>query len=143
MTGLNNGQLSLEYILLLCGFLAGFLLLLPSASQAFNASIFALDVSNAKNFLDDFTGSVEKLSVMGNGSRLSVEARPFNKWVLEVSETSATITVFGKDTEPKKIFSKLPVSLVSFSETMTERKSFSFAKGNGKILIVHNYSESG
>ncbi len=136
-----RAQVSLEYILLLCGFLGAFLLLLPSASNSFNSALFALDCANAKYFLSDFEEETAKLSILGTGSTGSVEARPFGEWVLEVNKGNASLTVFGKNNLKKDFSLSLRCTIAPFSEVFHERKILNLSKGRDRILIVHNYSE--
>ena len=134
-----RGQLSLEYLLLLCAFFSAFLLVLPAASEAFNASLFAMDVSNAKAFLHDFRECIEKLSVLGDGSIVSIEARPLNEWKLAVSGAKAELDVLGEDGNRKLLSLAFSAHIAQFSETISSPKTLLLAKKHGQILIVSDY----
>jgi len=132
-----NGQLSLEYLLLLLAVLAIFAALLPLLDQTFKASLFGLDSVNAKHFQNDLQHSVNEMDFQANGSKTLLEARPFGKWIVSSSGKTLLIKVQGPETEKTfEVF--FPNELALESKALSSNAFFSLSKDSGKITFEYN-----
>jgi len=134
-----NGQLSLEYLLLLLAVLAVFAALLPLLDQTFKASLFGLDSVNAKYFQNKLQHSVNEMDFQANGSKTILEAEPLGQWIVSSSGKILSIKVQGPETEKSfEVF--FPNKLVIESKALSDNTSFFLSKVSGKIILEYNNS---
>ena len=134
-----NGQLSLEYLLLLLAVLAVFAALLPLLDQTFKASLFGLDSVNAKYFQNKLQHSVNEMDFQADGSKTILEAEPLGQWIVSSSGKILSIKVQGPETEKSfEVF--FPNKLAIESKTLSDNTSFFLSKVSGKIILEYNNS---
>ncbi len=131
-----NGQLSLEYLLLLLAVLSIFAVLLPLLDQTFQASLFGLDSVNAKSFSDSLQHSVNEMDFQADGSKTILETRPLGQWVVLSSGKTFSIKVQGPETEKTfEVF--FPNELDLKQQTLSSNAFFSLSKDSGKIVFEY------
>ena len=134
-----NGQLSLEYLLLLLAVLAVFAALLPLLDQTFKASLFGLDSVNAKYFQNKLQHSVNEMDFQADGSKTILEAEPLGQWIVSSSGKIFSIKVQGPETEKSfEVF--FPNKLAIESKVLSDNTSFFLSKVSGKIILEDNNS---
>ena len=135
----SNGQLSLEYLLLLLAVLAAFAVLLPLLDQTFKAGLFGLDCANAKRFQSGLQHSVNEMDFQANGSKTILEARPLGEWLVSSSGKVLSIKVQGPEVvKTFKVF--FPNELGFESKTLSGNSFFYLLKDSGKILLEYGNS---
>jgi len=134
-----NGQLSLEYLLLLLAVLAVFAALLPLLDQTFKVSLFGLDSVNAKYFQHSLQHSVNEMNFQADGSKTILEAKPLGQWIVSSSGKILSIKVQGPETE--KLFEVFfPNNLTIENKVISDNSFFYLSKDSGKIIFEYNNS---
>ena len=132
-----NGQLSLEYLLLLLAVLAVFAALLPLLDQTFKVSLFGLDSVNAKYFQNKLQHFVNEMDFQADGSKTILEANPLGQWTVSSSGKTLSIKVHGPETEKTfEVF--FPNELNLKKQTLSSNAFFSLSKDSGKIILEYN-----
>jgi len=133
-----NGQLSLEYLLLLLAVLSIFAVMLPLLNSVYDLSLFGLDCVNAKRFSFSLQEAIEEASFQADGSLVSIEANPLTNWLLSSSGNSLAILVQGPG-ESKKSFEVIfPNQLHLDNASITSKTSFVLRKNAGQILLEYS-----
>lgn len=134
----EKGQLSLEFLLLMAGFLSILLLFMPLMNQAYNLGIFGIESVNAKNFAESFSQKTGELNFFADNSVMELEANPFAEWIVSVDKNTVSVKIENTELNVEKIFSEdLAVSIDSFSEKISKKTVFVLKKADGKISITH------
>ncbi len=131
----TKAQASLEYLLTLLAFFAFMLLIFPAIIAFYHTSVFALDVLNAKNFLNDFSQKISQAELLGNGTTLEIKTHALTKWKLSSSQESVDLKVFSKELGSERTLSEKIFSEISLNEQITGFKSFIITKQDNKIFI--------
>jgi len=132
-----NGQLSLEYLLLLAAVLGIFSLLLPLLNNVFAASLFGLDSVNAKRFSQQLQQAVEETSFQADGAATLIEAEPLGKWRLFSEKETLFILVSGPSQREKGFEVVFPNPVV-LETTISHKTVFVLRKHDARILLEHN-----
>jgi len=130
-----EGQLSLEYLLLLAVVFSAFAFLLPVLNNVFATNLFGLDSVNAKQFSQNLQQAVEEMSFQADGSTKSFEANPFSHWVISSAEEKLFVSVQGPGRE--KVFEVSFPNKISVQASLKTKASFLLKKESGKILLEY------
>ena len=87
-----NGQASLEFLLLSAVGLALLGLFAPLILQAYSSVVSVAEERNAESFLLSARHATRLLEQSGENSILSIEGRPAEKWLIEISGGKFTLT---------------------------------------------------
>ena len=130
------GQITLEFLVLSAAFLSAFALFVPSIVSIYDSGLFGIDSVNAKNFLNSFSNSVERLSLFGEDSSTKLFSPILNKWIFFYDKNTLFLTVKSNTAKKEKTFSALLLEEISFPKNSFEKEITIFLKKeNGKIKI--------
>ncbi|MFH1391719.1 MAG: hypothetical protein ABIH20_05395 [Candidatus Diapherotrites archaeon] len=128
----STGQLSVEFLLLLTAVLAFLSVFISAFSYLEQSSLYAIDVQNARRFVNELNNSAKTLSLLGDGSEKHFSYRVITTW--ELSNSPAILTVYsnsGKDISlqiPEGIFLKSP-------KKFKDELNIVLRKENGKLIL--------
>lgn len=86
-----RAQASLEYLLLLTVAVSMLALFLPLLSELKIQYLHSMEKKNVEHFLSRISHAQDVLSVLGNGSQLMLEAKPFQEWNIYSENENAVI----------------------------------------------------
>ena len=133
-----NGQLSLEYLLLLAAVLGIFAVLLPLLNNVYAVNLFALDSLNAKRFTLSLQQAIEEMSFQAEGSVTSIEAQPLSSWLISSKAEKLFVAVQGPDSR-EKLFTVLFPNKVGFKPvSISSKTSFLLLKRSAEITLEYN-----
>ena len=79
----QEGQLSLEYLLVLLSFFALLALVSPLVDQAYQTGLYGLSVKQGLVFASGMKSAVEQLSLFSSGSQKELQVNPVTPWRLQ------------------------------------------------------------
>ena len=133
---MENGQVSLEFLIVLLGFAGIFAALLPFYANAYEASVFAMDSVKAKSFADSIREKVSELNSLGNDSSFLVAAEPSLKWKIFSEKSTLAVSVKSEKLAKEKTFEIPFPNEVRFPGIEIDaRKAFVLKKASGKVLF--------
>lgn len=131
----RKAQLSLEYLLLLSAFFSVLLLLMPLIQQSYALALFGLDARQAVSFSKEFSETVAQLSVLADGSSLSIDAAPLGEWVVFARGKKLVVSIYSESLEKTKTIDATLVSNVFFEKTFSEKTTIVLKKENSGLAI--------
>lgn len=136
MISAEGAQASMEYLLLLAAVIFFFSAVLLLFQQAQAVSLFALDVSNARNFANDLKLKAGEMRFLADGSAFSVEAKPIGEWAISSDGNELFIKVKSPQLRKEKIFTVEFPNAIQFSETSVGNgTTLLLRKENGTVLL--------
>ncbi len=137
-TGLHSrAQLSLEYMLLLAAFFSAIMVFMPVIAGLHANAVFASDVQNAQNFMNELQSASEKMLILGSGSQITANAKVLTVWELSISGTKALIKVKSESIEKiKTIEAELAAPLEFSKKTLNSNFTILLKNENGRITIT-------
>ena len=127
-----NGQLSLEYLIVLGAFLSMLLLFMPLLTKTYHTGIFGLEAVKAEKFANTFKNRVSELSILGEGSKYRLTVSPVLEWKLSLQKNKLTIIIKSTELETEKSI-----------ETEIKNISNNFTKiiYNDTVILLENKNE--
>ncbi|MCX8190039.1 MAG: hypothetical protein N3F05_02305 [Candidatus Diapherotrites archaeon] len=89
----KKAQISLEFLIVFTIAIITMCFILPSASKAYNKSLKAIDLANAKLFASELQDSIRLIAQLSEGSQLTLKCSPFEDWKFSVGPENITILV--------------------------------------------------
>ena len=106
-----RGQASLEYLLVLASLLAVLAFLGPSIENAFQLSLFTVDVKAADAFLDSLQGNARLLSASAPGSTLALNGKTINPWNISSKNQELSLTLSNRSHEKTLHVDAIPLPI--------------------------------
>ncbi len=132
----SRGQLSIEYLLLLAAFFSAILVFMPTIASLHANAVFASDMRNAQNFIDQLQNASEKMLVLGSGSQMEVDAQILTSWELGINGAKAILKVESKNiAKSKTLTAELAAPLNFAQKTFNSDFKLVLKNNNGKITI--------
>lgn len=136
MHSLQKAQLSLEFLLVMAGFVLVFALFVPIAVKSTKNTFYALEIQKAKSFLSNFKNSVQETTILSNGTVKEIKAKPLTKWFFSVKNRTAEIKIENNALNREhSIKETLSLNLPEFSAEFEKQSVLRIEKSNGKIFI--------
>lgn len=133
-----KAQASLETLLLIAALISTSALLMPKLAEFYNATVFAIDSSNASSFAQKLASEAEKLSIFEEASTTSIQATPNLKWSIYASDGEITLEVESEQLQKTKTISKQAnARFEEFEHSFSKSFEIRLKKQGGKILIVN------
>ncbi len=101
MTSNEIGQVSLDFLILACSFLAVLSLFVGVLNFVFAGASDGLELLDAARFCDEMTARSFELALWGEESRVLIAVSPKNTWLVSVEGSSLWVTVFLRDGSAK------------------------------------------
>lgn len=131
--------MSLEYLLLLAAFFSVLLLMLPLIQRTYALALFGFDARQALSFSKQFSESVKQLSILSDGSALTLEINPMHEWRVAASGKKLAVEVSSKNLEKTKtIETELIADVSDFENNFSEKTTFLLKKRNGALVVNSN-----
>ncbi|MCR4335705.1 MAG: hypothetical protein NUV57_04160 [archaeon] len=128
----SNGQLSIEFLLLLTAILAFLSVFTSAFSELEESSLYAIDVQNAKRFVNELNNSSKTLSLLGEGSQKQFSYKIINEWELKDSPVALIV----HSNSGKNISLQLPENIMlESSKNFKENLIVVLKKENGKLIL--------
>ncbi|MFH1235184.1 MAG: class III signal peptide-containing protein [Candidatus Diapherotrites archaeon] len=132
----QKGQLSLEFLLIMAGFVLALAVFAPIALKSAKAALFALEVQRAQDFLSEFKSSASVVSFLADGTVKEVKANALKEWLFEAGNGTAKITVESEALGRKKTLSeKIPACVPEFSKKINGKTALRLEKSGGSVLL--------
>ena len=132
----GRAQLSLEYLLLLAAFFSCLLLFLPLLQKSYAAALFGIDARNASFFSESLAQASRELSVLGEGTAVSIGINPLNPWQISVQGNRLLVSVSsGVLGKTKEFSAELSMPAASFSKEFSEKAALKVSKTSGLLVI--------
>ena len=141
---MQQGQASLEYLMLLAAVLCFFSALAPLLQNSYALSLYSIDVNNARHFSERLQLKVDEMRLFANGSSSRLMAKPIEEWQLTAKGNSLFISVRSTTLQAEKSFGvEFPNNIVFNDAAITEETAFLLVKTGNSVLIEHHYSDIG
>tara|TARA_Y100000310_G_C20702563_1_gene831297 strand:+ start:9429 stop:9824 length:396 start_codon:yes stop_codon:yes gene_type:complete len=128
----SKGQLSIEFLLLLVAVLAFLSVFTSAFSDLEQSSLFAIDVQNAKRFVNELNNSAKTLSLLGEGSEKYFSYKIITEW--ELSNSPAVLTIYSES--GKNISLQISESIfLKSSKKFKNKLNLVLRKENGKLIL--------
>ena len=106
----QKGQLSLEFLLVMAGFVLALALFAPVALKSAKAALFAMEIQRAQEFLSEFKSEASQVSFLADGTVKEVKANALKEWLFE-----AGVVAIGT-IEERECFSVTPFGCFFFAD---------------------------
>ena len=134
----KNGQISLEFLMVMLAFLASLLLFLPLLNNLYNAALFRIDVENASAFLQSLEHQIDTFAIMGDGSSSQFSIAPLNRWVVSANGNTLVLTVKSNALQSEKQLSlRFPNNISLQTKEVESKTTIRLVKYNGMILVEY------
>jgi len=127
--------LSLEYLLLLSAFFSALLLLMPLVQRSYSLALFGFDSRQAVSFSEEFSETVLQLSILADGSALSIDARPLHEWNIIARGKTLSVSLRSESLGKTKDIETSLATGVFFEKSFGEKTTIILKKNNGKLTI--------
>ena len=132
----SNGQVSLEFLLLLAGFFSVLAIIIPASINLFEVSIFALDARNASIFSEQLSSAIEELSILEDGSMKTLFLNPLLEWRIVSQNNKIVIEVIDEKIGKQKSFIfESNENLSEFNENFSSKSRIIVEKVDGVISV--------
>ncbi|MCX6802604.1 MAG: class III signal peptide-containing protein [Candidatus Diapherotrites archaeon] len=138
----QKGQLSLEFLLIMAGFVLALAVFAPVALKSAKAALFAMEAQRAQAFLSEFSSEARQVSFLGEGTVKEVKANALKEWLFEAGNGTAKITVESEALGREKTFSeKIPAEVLEFSGKINGKMALRLAKSE-TVVVVSSIDEN-
>ncbi len=127
-----DGQLSLEFALLLAAFFSFFLVLAPAMTEVLDTGEYGVDAKAAELFLDQAKNAAGRLDAFGNGSTEEIRGTALHDWRV-TAENQALAIEIARPENPKRLEAALAQPLALTAQTVRGRFSLRLEKNAGAL----------
>lgn len=132
----RNAQLSIEFLLVMAGFVMALVVFTPVAIRASKSALYVVEGEKAKAFLSEFRNSALQALFLSDGTvkEISVNARA--DWQFTVGSGKASVTVKSESLGREKTYTvSVPGELPDFSVAFKGKKTVRMEKSNSLISL--------
>lgn len=132
----RKAQLSLEFLLVMAGFVLALTLFVPIAIKSSKAVLFAIEIERANEFLSEFESSASQISFLSNGTIKEIKTNARNEWLFKASNGVAKITIKSDSLGIEKTISKsIPLEVQEFIQKFKGESILRIEKYNDSLLL--------
>lgn len=134
----QEGQVSLEYLLVMLVFLALLGLAVPLIEQAKENAAFALSCRQGQAFAWRLKTETERLQLFSSGSRQTIEFSPPTPWQVKGENGEIKVLVEGSEGKSQAFSAKTAAGLKPFKGRFPRPSSLSLENLHGEIIVSLN-----
>ncbi len=132
----ERAQLSLEFLLVMAGFVLALALFVPVAIKTSKSALYSMDALRARNFLSEFSSNAITISFHADGSVKEFVPKPAREWRFSAGNSIATLTLQSKAVNRSSSFTvSIPAEVEEFNCTLSKGKILRMEKSNGIIQL--------
>lgn len=131
-----KAQISLEFLLVMAGFLLALALFMPVAIRTSKNAFYSVDALKARSFLSDFRSSAFSISFHSDGSVKEFAPRPARRWQFNAGNSRASVSLKSKTANHTSLFTaSIPAEVEEFNCTLSKGKILRMEKMQGVIRL--------
>ena len=135
--------MSLEFLLVMAGFVLALALFIPVAVRASKNAIYSMEALKAREFLSGFRSSAMAISFLSDGSAKELALNPVREWQFSAGNSKATLSLKSKALNRSDSFTvSIPSEVKEFSCTLSRGKALRLEKvaGTTQLSLVSQTS---
>lgn len=133
--GLQLGQASLDYLLILAAFVGVAAITVPAVQNLSSAVLFASEARNAASFADVLSARISSAAEMGNGTCIEACAQANNEWVVGKDGNKLYLAI-EKDGREKKFERRISGNFSAGKIILNSSFCISIVKKEGIVSIA-------
>ncbi len=108
---------------------------MPLIQQSYALALFGFDARQAVSFSKEFSETVAQLSVLAEGSALSIDAAPLSEWIVSARGKKLVVSLYSESLKKTKTIEASLVSDVIFEKSFREKTTIVLKKENSGLAI--------
>gem|GEM_PF-1665534 len=135
-SNLERAQLSLEFLLVMAGFVMALALFTPVAVRASKNAIYSMETLKAREFLSGFRSAAMAISFLSDGSAKELALNPTGEWQFSAGNSKATLSLNSKTLNRSDSFTvSIPAEVKEFNCTLSRGNTLRVEKIAGTIHL--------
>jgi len=132
----RKAQLSMEFLLVMAGFVFVLALFTPVAVRASKNALYALELEKARAFLSEFKSAAGQASLLADGTACNVKAHALAEWNFNVIGGTASVTIKSSTLgRSETITASVPEELPHYGASFKGSHVVRIEKSHGAIFL--------
>lgn len=133
----RKAQLSMEFLLVMAGFVFVLALFMPVAVRTSKNALYALELEKARVFLSEFRSAARQASLLADGTASTVKASTLTEWRFSVASGEASVRVESSGPwHSKTVKIKVPEELPDYSASFKGKHAVRVEKLHGELSLA-------
>ena len=129
----QKAQLSLEFLVIMAGFIAVLAFMLPVSIEATKKTAAKIEEKRAEAFLSEFSSAARQASFLADGTRKEITVAAVEEWLFSTGNGTASIGLNGKTLQ-----ASIPSETALFSRALKGNQTVRIEKTAGQLLVSAN-----